>query len=51
MGTERNKDRVCVCVYRVRDKGISAQGVICVPPKFIMCSDSLKISGGGRGTQ
>lgn len=27
-------------VYKARDKGISAQGVICVPLKFIMCSDS-----------
>lgn len=32
--------RQCVCVYQARDKGISAHGVICVPLKFIMCSDS-----------
>lgn len=33
---------MCVCIYKARDKGISAQGVICVPLKFIMCSDSLR---------
>lgn len=48
---ERERQRVCVCVYRARDKGISAQGVICVPLKFVMRSDSLTISGGGRETQ
>lgn len=45
------RERRRVCVYRARDKGISAQGVICVPLKFIMRSDSLTISGGGTETQ
>lgn len=42
---EGDKDMDRVCVYTVRDKGISAEGVICVSPKFIMCSDSLRSVG------
>lgn len=45
----RDKDKRSVLVYRERDKGISAQGVICVSLKFIMRSDSWRSGGEEQG--
>lgn len=57
-GGKKHHRMVCVCLcgeikvqiecaraLRVRDKGISVEGVICVSPKFIKCSESWRWVG------